>query len=56
MVTTKDISRPSKELIARFSDIGSATATGELRRLGISNAFIQGPVSFTPGKKIVAPE
>lgn len=55
MVTTKDITRPPKELIERFKDIGSATATGELRRLGISNAFIQGPVTFTPGVKIVGP-
>ena len=55
MVTTKDIIRPPKELIERFKDISSATATGELRRLGISDAFIQGPVTFTPGTKMVGP-
>ena len=55
MITTKDIQRPSKELIAKFDDISAATASGELKRLGIKDAFIQGPVPFTPGKKIVGP-
>jgi len=38
---TPDIERPSKDLIEALKTIGSATATGELSRLGIKNAFIQ---------------
>src|SRR5260370_25771375 len=54
-VVTKDISRPEASLIEALKDIGSATASGELKRLGIRNAFIQGPVSMTPGASIVGP-
>ncbi|HLZ10358.1 MAG TPA: ribonuclease activity regulator RraA [Chloroflexota bacterium] len=54
-VVTKDITRPDPSLIAALKGIGSATATGELRRLGIRNAFIQGPVCATPGASIVGP-
>ena len=52
---TNDISRPEASLIEALKGIGSATATGELKRLGIRNAFIQGPVSMTPGASIVGP-
>jgi len=52
---TPDIERPAKEIIEALKSIGSATATGELSRLGIKNAFIQGPVPFTPGKVVVGP-
>ncbi len=55
MVTTKDIQRPSRALIEKFNDINSATASAELRRLGIRDAFISGPFPFTPGTKIVGP-
>lgn len=55
MVTTKDIQRPSKALIEKLSGINSATASAELGRLGIRDAFISGPVPFTPGAKIVGP-
>ena len=54
-VVTKDITRPNPSLIAALQGIGSATATGELKRLGIRNAFIQGPVCATPGASIVGP-
>src|SRR4051812_53698 len=52
---TPDIERPSKEIIEALKSIGSATATGELSRLGIKNPFIQGPVPYTPGKVVVGP-
>ena len=55
MVTTPDIQRPSKELIAGSANIGSATATGELSRLGIRDPQIRGPLPFTAGKTIVGP-
>ncbi|MDA1279991.1 MAG: ribonuclease activity regulator RraA [Chloroflexi bacterium] len=52
----KDISRPSKELIDKlYNHVSAATAAGDLNKLGVSNAFIQGPTAFTPGKKIVGP-
>ena len=55
MVETKDIQRPEKGLVEALKSIGSATATGELRRLGIKNAFLQGPVAHTPGASIAGP-
>ena len=55
MVDTSDIQRPAKELIEGLSGISSATAAGELARLGIRDPYIQGPVARTPGKSIVGP-
>jgi regulator of RNase E activity RraA len=54
-ITTPDITRPQRSLVAALEHIGSATASGELRRLGIRSAFIQGPVAMTPGASIVGP-
>jgi regulator of RNase E activity RraA len=52
----QDIKRPSKELVdALYEHVSSATAAGDLSKMGISNAFIQGPTTYTPGKKIVGP-
>ena len=55
MIKTPDIERPSKELIEGLSDISSATASGELKRLGITDPHILGPVARTSGKKAVGP-
>ncbi len=52
---TPDITRPSQELIAGLQNIGSATAAGELSRLGIRDAHIRGPISWKPGKTVVGP-
>lgn len=50
----KDIERPPKELIkALFDNVSSATAAGELNRLGIRDPFIQGIECRTPGVKMV---
>lgn len=54
-IVTPDISRPDPSLIEALQGIGSATAVGELRRLGIRSAFIQGPVAWSPGKSVVGP-
>jgi regulator of RNase E activity RraA len=54
-VETRDIQRPDRSLIDSLKTIGSATASGELKRLGIRNAFIQGPVCTTPGVSVVGP-
>lgn len=50
-----DIKRPSKELIEKLKGIGSATASSELRRLGIRTPVITGVTTFTPGHSIVGP-
>lgn len=55
MPETNDITRPSKELIEGLKHISSATATGELSRLGVRDAQIKGPKSWTPGKTVVGP-
>ena len=55
MTHTSDIVRPPKDLIEGLSHISSATATGELSRLGIRDAQIRGPVPWTPGKTVVGP-
>jgi regulator of RNase E activity RraA len=55
VVETKDIERPDKALVEALKNIGSATATGELKRLGIRNAFLQGPVAHTPGVSVAGP-
>ena len=55
MVQTSDIERPAQDLIEGLRDIGSATASAELNRLGIRNAFIQGPTPRSPGASVVGP-
>jgi regulator of RNase E activity RraA len=55
MIQTQDIQRPPKELIEGLAHIGSATASGELSRLGIRDPHIRGPVPWTPGKTVVGP-
>lgn len=54
-IQTKDINRPDPALIEALKGIGSATAAGELKRLGIRSAFILGPTSQTPGRSVVGP-
>lgn len=55
MIETQDIVRPSKALIDGLAKIGSATASGELSRLGIRDPQIRGPVPWTPGVSMVGP-
>ncbi len=55
-MTIRDIRRPPRKLIQILRDhVGSATAATELSRLGVRDPFMQGPVSYTPGVKIVGP-
>ena len=51
----KNIKRPSQQLIEKLKKIGTATASQELNSLGIKDPFIQGPISYTPGKIIAGP-
>ena len=55
MIETRDIERPPKELIEALGAISSATASGELARLGIRDPHITGVVARTPGKSVVGP-
>jgi regulator of RNase E activity RraA len=55
MISTQDIRRPPRDLIEGLSHISSATASGELCRLGIRNPHIRGPVAWTPGRSAVGP-
>jgi len=55
MIETPDIERPSKELVEGLARIGSATASGELSRLGIRSAHLQGLTCWVPGVAVAGP-
>lgn len=55
MIETSDIERPPRGLIEGLTRISSATASGELSRLGVRDPHIRGPVAWSPGKKVVGP-
>ena len=55
MIETSDIQRPSQDLIDGLRRIGSATASGELSKLGIRDPQIRGPVAWTKGATVVGP-
>jgi len=54
-ITQQTIERPPKETIEALKHIGSATASGELNRMGYKNCTIIGPTPWTPGASIVGP-
>ena len=55
MIETPDIERPKQELIDAFAAVGSATASGELHKMGIRNPHLVGLVPRIPGKCVVGP-
>ncbi len=55
MIETPDIERPPREIVEGLAHIGSATAAGELSRLGIRDPHLRGLVSWTPGAAVVGP-
>jgi regulator of RNase E activity RraA len=55
MIQTPDIERPDRSLVEGLAHIGSATASGELHRLGIRDPHLRGLDSWTPGKVVVGP-
>lgn len=55
MTHTLNIVRPPKHLVAALKEIGSATIASELYFLGIRNAAITGPRSYTPGRVSAGP-
>ena len=54
-ITQPTIERPPKAMIEALKNIGSATASGELNRLGFKGCTIIGPTSWTQGASIVGP-
>lgn len=50
---TPDIIRPDRALIEGLRTIGSATAAGELYRLGIKNPHMAGLTTWIKGKSVV---
>jgi regulator of RNase E activity RraA len=55
LIKTPDIERPSRALVERFSRISSATAAGELNKMGVRDPHLLGPTSRTPGASVVGP-
>lgn len=55
MVQTPDITRPPKELMEALRDVGTATTTGVLSKLGVRDSHMRGPAPWTPGRSIVGP-
>lgn len=55
MSHTSDIARPPRDVIEGLARIGSATASGELSRLGIRDPHLRGLGVWTPGATVVGP-
>jgi regulator of RNase E activity RraA len=55
VIETPDIVRPPQELVAGLATIGSATASGELSRLGIRDPHLRGLTTWAPGRAVVGP-
>jgi regulator of RNase E activity RraA len=54
MAELKQITRPPRELLEPFEELGTATISSALREVcGILKSFMVGPVAFTPGLKTV---
>ena len=51
MIDIPKIKRPSKEIVKKIEELGSATVSGTLYGMGITNPFIMGPTTKTPGKE-----
>jgi len=46
---------PDPELVRQLYQVGSATATATLHKMGIRQTFIEGPTARLPGTKVVGP-
>jgi regulator of RNase E activity RraA len=54
-ISGPDFARPAADLIEQLYEVGSANASATLHKLGITQAFIEGPLPRKPGAKIVGP-
>ena len=50
-----DFERPDPALIQQLYQVGSATASANLHKLGIRHNFLQGPLPQMPSAKVVGP-
>ena len=55
MLVTPDITRPDHALIEGLRNVGTATISGELFRLGIRNPHMAGLTTWRPGSSVVGP-
>jgi regulator of RNase E activity RraA len=55
MITTPDIVRPDRALIEVLRGVGTATASGELNKLGIKNPHMAGLTTWHKGARVVGP-
>lgn len=55
MIRTPDIVRPDRALVEALRGVGTATAAGELYRLGIRQPHLAGLTSWHKGKSVVGP-
>jgi regulator of RNase E activity RraA len=55
MTHTQDIERPDSALVEQLQEIGSATASAELSRMGIRDPHLRGLNPWTPGRAIAGP-
>ena len=55
MINIPKIKRPKKDIVEKIKNLGSATVSGTLYGMGISNPFIMGPTTKTPGKSVAGP-
>ena len=55
MIEIPKIKRPDKKIVKKIEELGSATVSGTLYGMGITNPFIMGPTTKTPGKSVAGP-
>lgn len=54
-VQVQDISRPDKKIVDALAELGTATVSSTLSKLGIRDVHLTGLQSWTPGKAIAGP-
>lgn len=54
-ISGPDFKRPDKALIDKLYNVGSATASAMLHKMGIRQTYIQGPLPRMHGAKVVGP-
>ena len=54
-ITGPAYERPDPELVRQLYQVGSATASAHLHKMGLRQTFIEGPTSRLPGTKVVGP-
>jgi regulator of RNase E activity RraA len=55
MTDTPDIPRPPKEWVSALQEIGAATTSSTLARMGVRSPFMVGPVARNAGKAVAGP-